>query len=339
MNRHSIYERFYDELYDPDKKIQFIEERYPNDNAKLAILYDFKKSAIEEKRLNKDLSIFNFEEISSVVGSLNYITENAIQKTLSYFSMYTEWCITNGLRGINETGVNDIAIFMATQDLSKYISRIKAKNRYLTKEEAYDLVDNLVNYVDKAYVLSLFEGILGTQAYELRSMQLKNINYNKNTIKLTNKVNNEFFYRDKRISDKLISILKEADKEEEYYIANGEPTEGVKTAVFPLVKSPYIIRPIERKSNLGKIASYVSISQKIASIRRYTNYEFISIQSLADSGMINRVIELTQEYNLNEPTNEIFNILQDPQEYGLSIMQVQNLKQKYRLATSLKNFQ
>lgn len=174
-NLDKIYNGYYDDIYNPDLKINFLEERYSgNTDTKQTILNNFKKSAIIERQLDKDLSIFSIKDINELAWVLGYASQNTIQGAISYFASYTDWCISQGLRGVNENGVNDFTIFLSTQDLSKFVSKLKAKHRYVTKEEMYDITDRLINYVDKAIVLASYEGIGGEKLHELRSLDKKN---------------------------------------------------------------------------------------------------------------------------------------------------------------------
>ena len=326
----TVYENFYDDLYHPDLKIRFIEENYPNSEmTKRTVLYDFRKSAVVEKIFDKDICIMNINEINEVAKILGYITINAVQASLSRFSVYIDWCMSNGLRGGYENNTNNVAIFMKTQDLSKFVAKLKNSYRYITKKEIYDAVDILKNYVDKALLLAPYDGIAGEKLCELTTLTKDNINFDTSQVTLTDADGKR---RTKFISKKLIHILNYADSQEEYVAFN---TSRKRT----LAKTPYIIRSVEN-SNVGTkgVVSYSSLCSKLSKIRKVTGLNHITIQSIQDSGQINRVIELTKQYNLPKPTDDIFRILQRPDEYNLSMNQYYNLKQKYKIATSLKNF-
>lgn len=328
--KNTIYEEFYDDLYHPDLKIRFVEENYPNSEmTKRTVLNDFRKSAIVEKIFDKDLCIMNINEINEVAKILGYITINTIQAALSRFSVYTDYCIANRLRGSYENNINNVAIFMKTQDLSKFIAKLKNMYRYITREEIYDAVDLLTSYIDKALLLAPYEGIAGEKLYELTSLTKDDINFDTNQVTLTDVDGKK---RTKTISNKLVNILKYASSEKEYISANTNRKRL-------LTCTPYIIRSVENSNVTTKgVMAYSSLSSKFNKIKRTTGLNHVTPQSIQDSGQINRVIELTKQYNLSEPTDDIFKILQRPDEYNLSTNQYYNLKQKYKIATSLKEF-
>jgi integrase len=334
--KNTIYKKFYNKLYNPELKIEFIEDVYPdNESTKKTILNNFKKSAKSERKFDKDLCIMNMDEINDVAEGLGYITENTIQSALSFFSRYVDWCILNEKRGGYENNINDISIFMTTQNLSKFISRIKNKHRYLTKEEMYRAVDRAYNFVDKAILLGLYEGIAGKQLYELRSLKIEDINFDTNKVELIDVEENK---RIITISDKLKYIFRYANSQSEYFIANGASRYAKKEE---MAKSPYIIKSLNRKvNNNNEMVDRMSISLKIIRLKKYLGfgYDYITPQTIQDSGQINRVIELTKQHGLKEPTKAIFDILMLPEEYNLSEMQIYNLRQKFKIATNLKNF-
>lgn len=331
-----LYEEYADDLYNPDLKFRFLEENYPNrPETQLTIIYNFIKAARVEKIYDKDLCTFNTEEINELVESLGYTTENTIRAALSYFSTYVNWCMLHSMRGDYETGINDFEIFINTQDLSKFTSRIKNKNRYITKEEMGYALEALNNPIDQAILLGIYEGIFGEELYELRTLKKEgSINFETNQVTL---VNLDGSKRTKTISQELADIFQDAINQQVYLVANGEETK-VKNKVRALAKSEYIIRPISKGTNSHEMMEYSAIVGRFITIKKYAGLEYVTPQSLFDSGAINRVVELTKEKGLDKPTDEIFKILQQPDEYNLSHNELYNFKKKYKLATELKNF-
>ena len=330
-----LYEEHSHKLYNPDLKFRFLNEVYPdNQQTQQTIVFNFIKSARVEKMYDKDLCTFNIEEINELVESLGYSTESTIRSALSFFSIYVDWCIENSIRGDYETGVNDISIFISTQNLSKFTSKIKNKNRYVTKQEIYNAVDYLVNPIDQALLLGIYEGIFGEELYEIRSLKKEgNINFETNEVILENK---DGTTRTKTISDKLLNIFKKAIVQETYELGNGE---SMRIQTKQLINSTYIIRPVVRKNNIAdEIIEYGAVINKFINIKKYTGLNFITPQSVFDSGMINRTLEIAKEQGLTEPDNTTFRYLKRPDEYNISTIQLHNFKKKYKLATSLKKF-
>jgi len=181
--------------------------------------------------------------------------------------------------------------------------------------------------------LALYEGIGGEKLYELTSLVIENVDFDTNKVKLTDIDGNE---RTITISNKLKYILKAANEQDEYKRGNGK-VESVRTS-STLAPSKYVIKVIDRNNNGNKMIKYNTLSQKIVTLKKCVGYDFVSPQTLRDSGAINRVLELMRERQINQPDLEIFKILQLPEEYNFSYMQIYDIKQKFELATSLKRF-
>ncbi len=330
----TIYEGFYEKIYHPELKIKFLEDNYSDDGTRKVILYIFVKSAIVERMHNKDLCVFNSEEILDLAKRLDYTSLNSLQVAFSYFTVYVDWCIMNELRG-NYNEINDVEIFVQTQDLSQFLSKLKIRNMYLTEEELQDLVNSLVNFQDKFYIQAIYEGIDGKEMYELRSLTLNDIDMNKNTVALTNL---DGSVRIKNISGELKSMSLFANEEKFYVANNGMPSPSRR--IFKpkkLADTKYILRPVHGVGmEYDDIMKLGTAYQKIVKIRDYIDYPFVSINSIRSSGMINRVTQLTKEKGLTEPTAEIFNTLKLPEEYNLSVNSVYKLIDKYKLVKSLK---
>lgn len=331
-----IIEQYRDKLYNPDVKFEFVQKNYPgNIETQQTIIINFTKAALIEKLYDKDLCVFNIDEIRELVESLGYATENTIRVALSYFSSYVDWCIAENRRGDYGTHSNDFDLFIATQDLSEFVSKIQTENRYITKEELKYSIAALNNPIDQAMFLAIYEGIFGEKMHELRSLKKEgSIDFKTRKVTL---VNLDGSKRTKTISQELADIFQDAINQQVYLVANGEETK-VKNKVRALAKSEYIIRPISKGTNSHEMMEYSAIVGRFITIKKYAGLEYVTPQSLFDSGAINRVVELTKEKGLDKPTDEIFKILQQPDEYNLSHNELYNFKKKYKLATELKNF-
>ena len=332
----TIYEGFYEKIYHPELKIKFLEENYSDNSTRRVILYIFVKSATVERSFGKDLCVFNSEEILDLARRMDYSSLNSLQVAFSYFTVYVDWCISNNLRG-SHNEANDIEIFIQTQDLSQFISKIKIENMYLTEEELQDLVNSLVNYQDKFYIQAIYEGIGGEEMHEIRSLTINDIDMENNIAKL---IALDSATREKIISDEFKNIAFFANEEKEYITNNGmESPSGRNFKPKKLANTKYILRPVHGVGmDYNDIMKLGTFHQKMVKIRRYIEYPFVSIQSIADSGMIHRIIHLTEKHGLTEPTSEIFHMIGHPNEYNLSINSIYKLMDKYKLAISLKNF-
>lgn len=158
-------------------------------------------------------------------------------------------------------------------------------------------------------------------------MEVKNIIEETNQIILTD-INGK--QRVKTISKELVHILLYANTQEERLI-------GDKSTLY--AKTMYIIKPVTRKKHSkDDMITYNTLSARFQNLKRNIGLDFITPLSVQVSGQIRRIEELTKRYNLNKPNDAVFDELMSPTEYNLTLMQVYNLKQKYKMATELKSF-
>lgn len=361
MKNKELYDKFYDKVYNPDLKIKFVEENYNiYDSTGTTLLNMFARSRYTEEAFNKDLCTFDFKEIDDVIKSLGYVTENTIQSTLSFFARYTDWCMINKYRGSYEDGMNNFSIFMATQDLSNFIPKSDAAYRYITEKEISFMIYNLVNPLDQAIILGLYEGIAGEELHELRSLKLKNINFDTNEVILFDLNGDK---RKKKISNRLKDILKLADKQTEYMPANGTVSSSL--ILRQLYESPYVIRSVIKHTSdsdgyTKEPMNYYSLLSRIGNIRswivgeydpdiektfKFLGYGFITPRSLQDSGAINLAVKIAKERGMkelitekNEASHRVFKEVAKPENYNLSPVQVTSLKKKYKIANKYKDF-
>lgn len=327
-----------DRLYNPELKLAYLNDFVGEESTKAAMIYEFYKSAKVEKQYNKDLYAFFDDEIEDLLLSLGSDNLSSIGKTVSIYKDYVNWCILNGQRGKYENGENRVEIFQATKDMSKYVSNMRVKNKFLTQEEVYDLVDYLVNPIDQVFILGIYEFIAGEELYELRSLSMKNVDIDNRTVKVTDVNGNT---RIQSVSHKLIGLLQDANRQETYLNNNGV-VDNEAQSTRKLAESEYIMRPIARKSNKDQMMPYGSLSQKMVRIKRFTGYDFITINSIQDSRVIHEIVEVMKRLEIDKPNDEVFRIVVDniykQYKVKLTSSQIFYIRRNFEQAIKLKDF-
>ena len=323
-------------LYNKNLKLAYINNYFGEENTKNTILYEFLKTADMENQYKKDLYAFNDIEISNLLFFLKRDNIMSINKSVSIYKDYINWCIANGQRGIYENGENRVEIFQKTENLTKYVSNRRVKNKFLLKEELYDLIDYLINPVDQAFILCLYEFISGEQLHELRSLKISDIDEKNNKVKLTDVYGN---IRIQSISTKLIELLKETDATPRYIDNNGM----AKTAKGkPFNESEYIFKAIIRKNNTGQMISYPGLLNKLRNIKRFTGYDLITTNSLRETRIIHEIVDVMKEMDLDIPNDDVYkkavNNIKHYYNTELSNMQMYSIKQKFEQVIKLKDF-
>lgn len=328
------------ELYNEKLKLAYIDDYQGEDSTKKTIYYEFLNSAKVERDYNKDLYAFNDVELADLLKTLAFDNESSLQKSLSHYKDYVNWCIVNGQRKEYEKGTNYVEVFQKVEDLSKYVSNKKINNKYLTKEEFQDLIDLIENETDKALIYALYELINGKELYELRSIKIENVNKENKTIELTDKDGKT---RISQISDRFIKLLEDANKQKEYTTNNGNPSPNAPRKQLKLLETGYVFRGLDKGSlNRTGMMGYLLMSQTIVRIKNFTGYNFLSASSLRDTRYIHEITDIILEKQLYEPNDEVYDEfvrrMYEKFQIKISIAQLYNIKSKYKNATRIKNF-
>lgn len=327
-------------LYNKDVKMEFLETQILDEGTRTAISYDFYKTAKMESELNKDLYAFNDVEIDSLLKSMRRSNVISIRKSLSVFNKYVKWCISNGKRGEFENNINYMDIFIRTEtDLNKYVSNKQLAGKILNKDEFNDLINALVNPIDQSLILSLYEFIGGAELYEIRSMEMSNINKETNEIELFN-ADGEI--RTQKISSKLIHLLEEANELKTYLINNGEPDKREYVIEKKFVESKYIFKPLLRGNNSFKIMSYHALLRRISQIGKFTGYNHITANSILETRIIHEILDETDKRELYQPNDAVYDdvVSRLNSEFNINIthMKIYSIKQKVTQLLDIKEF-
>lgn len=322
-------------LYNKELKLAYMKNYDGAEGTKNTILYQFLRSAKIENQYEKDLYAFNDKEIDDLLYSLAWNNIMSINSSVSIYKDYINWCIVNGQRGIYENGENRMEIFQKTEDLRKYISNRKIKNRFLTKEELDDLIDSLANPIDQALILCMYEFIGGQELYELRTLKLSNVNEEDKTVELIS-IDGEI--RVQNISTRLIELLKDANDQKRYIENNGI---AVREDGMPLNDTGYVFRVVA-KGQSEDIMSYAGVYTKINAIKRFTGYDLITPNSLKETRIMHEISDVAREIGLLDSGEDIYKRsvanIYNTYKIELSRTQMYNIKQKYEQLITLKDF-
>lgn len=327
-------------LYNQDVKMEFLETQILDNGTRTALLFEFYKTAKIENELDKDLYAFNDIEIANLLKSMRRSNVISIRKSLSVFNKYVKWCILNGKRGEFENNINYMDIFIKTEtDLNKYVSNKKLAGKILNKEELNDLINVLVNPADQALILSLYEFIGGAELYEIRSMEISNINKETNEIELFS-INGES--RKQKISNKLIKNLEDVNRIETFLVNNGEPDKRGYIMEKAFAESNYVFKPLRRGSNDFETMNYHALLRRISQIGKFTGYSHITANSIIETRIIHEITDETEKRGLYNPNDIIYDdvIYRLNNEFNINItpMKTYSIKQKVSQLLDIKEF-
>lgn len=291
-------------FYDPERKNKFLHDEYPNEDTRKTYSFLLQKVSDYEKDNQKDLCDFSLSEASDLMGGLMKISENALNVAHTIINKYTDWCI-DANQNYSKTGFNAFKL-LDKKDKHRFVHKVAQKLSYITRDEMYEKCGMLYNYIDKAIVCLLFEGVKGRPEQghsleELRNLKRTDILPEINKIMVTRFDENgvpksEPFSVDKRTMD----ILVIAAQEESYHKENGESKTSF--AIMELKGNPYLIQTGDSaggddgEDDRIKISS---INSRFKIIRKYTNSKFMTPTNLFYSGLFEKCEQMEQLYGEN----------------------------------------
>ena len=271
-------------LYNKELKLEYIKEK--NQEAVLPSNYlenQFFKVSEMEKELNKDVSNFTVYEIIEYFKLLNLTSLESLKVMTSEFSMYTQWCLQKSLVADNQNHFLE----MSNDILMGCINKAVLSMKIISRETILSWVNQLPNPKDQFVLLGLFEGLKGKDFCELAKLKPEDIDDN---------IAHLCTGRDIEISDKLIEIIDDCMKEDQYYSITGNGTKVTK-----LADNGYIIKDYP---NARMDVSEFQIGRKIYNgVTRTLNYfdvlKYMSANSIAEAGKIHMIKERASELNIS----------------------------------------
>lgn len=182
-----------------------------------------KQLDIVETELNKDILQFNQDEMQYLLNSFNYTSHFSLKSSVSRLNTYIR-CTSRWNNTIPNTEI--------TGDMVKKAIR-ETESKLMTRTDMYKIASEMLNYVDRAIIVLLYEGVMGTGFNELLNLEWQNANLETGEIELDNRI--------VKLSPPSIEILKRA-KEECQYTKNGSLDYTGKHFYNFNMSSPYVIR-------------------------------------------------------------------------------------------------
>lgn len=245
-----------------------------------------------ERRYHKDVYDFTLDQLKGMLKEFNSTSEMSLMSQKSNLEYYLWYA-----KKIQNQGDSNVALTvnLSMDEVREFVNFIGSEERFITRDELYNLVeDNLVNKIDQAMILLIFEGILGRENKDLVSLEWRNIDFGSGIIRSGNK--------SIEISSELVNILEEANNEEIYLLANGN-TEKVKNdkhsknikrdrrEILDKYDSPYFLRPFKNKNKCEQQMTGKAIQRRVLNnCKDYLGRQYLNLKSIYISGLIDRGI-------------------------------------------------
>lgn len=268
----------------------------------------------KEKKINKDLFEFTYDEIISTLRSFNYKSRDTLNGVLSIVVRYIDFSLEYRYKPSRE--INIAKYNISSEDLNKLID-VQSKNmRYIySKDELREIVYKCANAQDAVIYALLFEGLRGEDFVELRNLKKSDVDEANNALTIKRVFNlqsdEENWYKEERevnfqVSDFTMEIIQEAINQDDYLTVNVKNGAGKpKYESRPLSNTDYVLRVSGTNKPNEPVAKPV-INRRVKQIANIIGKKTITPTTIGFSGASIYAQELAEEETLPEPTTEIF---------------------------------
>jgi integrase len=281
-----------------------------------------------ENTLEQDLFEMNLTNLGKAIENTMPMTKNVARSTGRFISSYISWAIENGLRSSNINPLKSVD----AEWYDKFVGKNKIHYSY---DEFFQLLEELQNGQDQAFLALIWSGAMGEGFGELRELKFEDVNWDNNTVYLKDR---EYHVS---VCEKTMSYLDKAYKQITYYQYNMKTKEFTEKELIP---SDFVFKNV--RSPRVQDAQPVGINvfyNRLHAIRDYLELDLITPNAIRQSGMIysilkeaeknNMIIKYDQfavvgeKYNFSKITNEQYEY------YNTNLMKdyisIENIKELY----------
>lgn len=276
--------------YDYDFKTQFIDYSKYSTGTKRVVLALFRKTAVYEKALAKDLYEFSIDELAEVLRSLKAKTVRSLQNHISTIERYIAYAIKLKKLGHD---FNYASTFDSKNKISDLLDEEAEENMIFEKDEIMEMALNSDNAQDGVILALLFDGVSHKNEFEeLRELEKSNIDFDNQQIHLEDRT------IDISIETKML-VEDALDQDRKYISINGE-----KSRQYKIAEGDNVIRGLRGKSKVkGQI-----INQRLLRMSEIFGYPFLNATNISYSGQIHYSEELLKNgFGLDEVVERILN--------------------------------
>lgn len=268
-------------MYNANFKNRFLEEEIKNGVSENMIkaqksMFEFTEKM--EEMYQKDLCLFNAEELIGMYTSKGSYSTESLLTYNGYMKPYGRFCLQEEMI---ESGIN-LFEQLGRDELSNCIHVNNLKKSIVTKEEIYRIIDQLDEAYEAFILLAIFEGIKGAKDVELANVKPSDFDGLK--VKLI--TGREFI-----VSQKLKDLAIESASQYNYAILKGD-----ELYIWAFDENdPCCVKGFSRKNTGDKVRQKDQHAQRVISkIKAEYGYDWTK-KTIFDSGIIDDVNRLKRE--------------------------------------------
>lgn len=275
-------------FYNSEIKEEYL-STFENEASQKIAMFPLWKARIEEERIGKDLHEMSLKELESVLSGLRCSTPKAVYNYVNKIEEYLMWCAVKGYR---RTNISPFPQHDREEWGKQFV--VSYMNYSFTKEQIDDMLDILVNEVDKALLLLLFEGVRGDQYSEVLNLKVEDIyeEEDQSYLRLTNLDKKQ---REIPISKQLHNLLVLANRQTEYINKNGEgASQNSRYYWSEFAESEFIFKRIRRGKQGGSLTNFF-VNRKMQLFKEVFNHPHLKATHIISSGMMHMAHEAHQK--------------------------------------------
>jgi len=274
-------------MYNEELKQRYIREKRETTIIGLNFLErQFINVAGYEEELGKDLSNFTTPEIIEYYKILGSRSLESLIVINSQYSMYTQWCLQQNLVLDSQNHFLEMNNDILLQCLNQTI----IDKSIVTRKEFLDLIHQLPNYRDQFIFLFLFEVGKDKDFVQLANCKIEDFDEDKQCLRLSN--------RTPVVSNELIDIAKEANKQDKYFSITQK-----ETRIVTFAENGCIIKDIPPARSDG-VSDFRKGRRIYTAITRNLDYLGISkyhtARTIISSGIIHMIHKRSEELNISK---------------------------------------
>lgn len=258
-------------LYNEEIKERFL-NIYDNEQTQKTIRNVFMKTELIESVLEKDIYRMNLTELGKCIANTEPHNTGVAVSNGRFISQYISWAIENGYRENNLNPLKGI-------DTDWYANFVDhTKKIFYSKKEFIQLLDEMLNGQDQAFLALIWNGIIGRSFSQLRELKFSDINFDTNEVYVKERDINI------KIDDDLMKYLQNAYSQTTFFTYNSKTKEHNETDLLP---SEYLFKNVKSpRSQEGAQVNPSVFYTRLNNLKSEFSLEYLTPNSIKMSAMI-----------------------------------------------------
>lgn len=270
-------------VFNVDIKEEFLKE-FNVEGTRKNYLRIFTKTEPVEDKLGKDLYQFDEKELGKLLKTFDSKNRATLESYGRYISSYLNWAVGKGLIEVN------LLEKLRPNDFLKFVVH---KEKYLTESYLTRLESQMENYQDAVISRLIFEGVGGKGFSELLNLKEEDVDFDKNTLHLTENTKSGQVTRDLKVSTHTMEIIKGALNQKRYLKRNGNSVG--RGSFLELRDNGYVIKTAVTNAETEEATGIDTIYRRLRVIEEDLGLDSFKAKFIQRSGIINMASKIAKK--------------------------------------------